>query len=102
GREAIAASTGMPDGKGTRSVANFDEDTTSLAVEAGRLAVEHVEADRLDTLILATPRPAYAEKTNATAVHAALGLPRSALAFDAAGAARSTSGALLQAFAGAG
>jgi len=37
-RAAIGGSLGAGGGKGFRSVASFDEDTTSLGVEAGRRA----------------------------------------------------------------
>ena len=48
-------------------------------------------------LFFATTVPAYADKTNATAVHAALRLPADALAVDMAGAVRSGVGALVTA-----
>ena len=48
-------------------------------------------------LFFATTVPAYADKTNATAVHAALRLPADALAVDMAGAVRSGVGALVAA-----
>ena len=38
-RSAIAGVLGSGGGKGTRSVASYDEDTTTLAVEAGRRAL---------------------------------------------------------------
>ncbi|HET8929543.1 MAG TPA: hydroxymethylglutaryl-CoA synthase, partial [Acidimicrobiales bacterium] len=38
-RTEITAFFGSGGGKGTRSVASYDEDTTTLAVEAGRLAM---------------------------------------------------------------
>src|SRR5262249_54455355 len=46
------------------------------------------------TLVFATADPAYVDKTNATAIHAALGLPESAAAYDLAGSVRSGWGAL--------
>ncbi|HEY3065408.1 MAG TPA: OB-fold domain-containing protein, partial [Methylomirabilota bacterium] len=42
----------------------------------------------------ATSDPAYLDKTNATAIHAALDLPRNAMAVDMAGSVRSAAGAL--------
>ena len=41
-RSTIAAVAGQGGGKGTRTVASFDEDPTTLAVEAGRLALRPV------------------------------------------------------------
>ena len=87
----VAATLGSGRGKGTRVVASFDEDSTTLGVEAARAAV----GDRKATSIwFATTAPAYAEKTNAAAIHAALGLGSDGLAVDLAGSARSATGAL--------
>ena len=38
-REAIGAALGSGGGRGTRSVASYDEDTTSMGVEAARSAL---------------------------------------------------------------
>ncbi|MFN8054379.1 OB-fold domain-containing protein [uncultured Gordonia sp.] len=76
-----------------RVVASFDENSTTMAVAAARnLPVDALAAD--PDLWFATTSPAYLDKTNATAIHAALGLAPSALATDAAGSSRSTVGAL--------
>jgi 3-hydroxy-3-methylglutaryl CoA synthase/uncharacterized OB-fold protein len=93
-RTTIAAALGVPSGSGTRSVASYDEDTTSLGVEAARAALRPAPAPWPDTLYFATAQPAYFDKTNATAIHAALDLARSAPAFDMVGAVRSGAGAL--------
>src|ERR1700730_9696625 len=89
-------------GKGTRWVAAYDEDTTSMAVEAGRAALAALPGrDGIRQVFFATTVPAYADKTNGTAVHAALRLPADALAVDMAGAVRSGAGALVTAAAAA-
>jgi len=94
-REAIAAALGTPAGKGARAVASYDEDTTTMGVEAGRRALAGAPSGCApDLLYFATAAPAYLDKTNACAVHAALGLEGSALAVDMAGAVRSGLGAL--------
>src|SRR4051812_3736253 len=98
-RAQIAPVAGGGGGKGTRTVASYDEDTTTMAVQAARAAVRSVD-EPIRGLWLATTRPTYADKTNATAVHAALRLDRTAPAFDAAGSVRSTMGALFAAVAG--
>ncbi|HBX79374.1 MAG TPA: hydroxymethylglutaryl-CoA synthase, partial [Acidimicrobiaceae bacterium] len=59
-------------GKGTRSVASYDEDTTTMAVEASRLALRSVPEARPRTALFATANPTYLEKTNAAVLHAAL------------------------------
>src|SRR5262245_40570882 len=93
-RKTIGDALGVPGGRGTRAVASYDEDTTSMAVEAGRLALRAAPGVTPRGLYFATAAPAYLDKTNATAIHAALGLGESAMAFDMAGSVRSGAGAL--------
>ncbi len=92
-RAAIAAVMGRGGGRGTRSVASYDEDTTTMGVEAARLALRSAETEPR-ALWFATADPAYLEKTNATAIHAALRLDTSVGALDFGGAVRSGVGAL--------
>ncbi len=92
-RSEISKLFGSGGGKGTRSVASYDEDTTTMGVEAARLALAGTDA-RPATLLFATADPAYLEKTNATTIHAALRLDADIAAFDAGGAVRSGIGAL--------
>jgi hydroxymethylglutaryl-CoA synthase len=90
-RSAIREFTGAGGGKGTRSVASFDEDTTTMAVEACRL----LNADLSPrALWFATAEPAYLDKTNANAIHTALRLDDDVQAMDMGGAIRSGIGAL--------
>ncbi|HVT19782.1 MAG TPA: 3-oxoacyl-[acyl-carrier-protein] synthase III C-terminal domain-containing protein, partial [Mycobacteriales bacterium] len=88
-RTEIVAVAGTGGGKGTRAVASYDEDSTTMAVEAGRACLASTDVVP-DSLWFATTSPAYLDKTNATAIHAALRLDRSARAFDAIGSVRST------------
>jgi 3-hydroxy-3-methylglutaryl CoA synthase len=97
----IAAVAGQGGGKGARSVASYDEDTTTMAVEASRLLLRSTPV-RPDVLYFSTASPAYADKTNATAIHAALRLDDAAGAFDMVGAVRSTMGAMTAALRGIG
>ena len=95
-RGAIGAALGSGGGKGTRAVASYDEDPTSMGVEAARLALRGLpEGVAPERLIFATAAPPYLDKTNATVVHAALGLESSVLAIDTGGAVRSGIGALV-------
>ena len=100
-RHRIAGVLGSGGGRGTRSVAAYDEDTTSMAAAAARAALAgpggQSARESVRQLFFATTVPAYADKTNATAVHAALRLPADALAVDMAGAVRSGVGALVTA-----
>lgn len=92
-RAAIRKTLGQGGGRGTRSVAGYDEDTTSMAVEAARRA-RWGASFAPASLQFATTAPAYADKTNANAIHAALGLAPEVFADDHASAVRSAIGAL--------
>ena len=95
-RGAISATLGSGGGKGTRSVASYDEDTTSMGVEAARVALAAAPGGREPSIVaFATTVPAYLDKTNANAIHAALALPSSAGAVDAIGSARSAAAAVM-------
>ncbi|MCB0971870.1 MAG: OB-fold domain-containing protein [Acidimicrobiales bacterium] len=98
-RSTIAAVAGTGGGRGTRTVASYDEDTTTMGVEAARRALRTTDvAPR--ALWFSTVTPAYVDKTNATAIHAALRLDADVLAADFGGAARSGVAALRAALAG--
>lgn len=79
-------------GKGVRPVASYDEDATTMAVEAARAALRG--AGPVADLWFATTRPAYLEKSNAATVAAAAGLPAEIAAYDLSGALRGGAGAL--------
>jgi hydroxymethylglutaryl-CoA synthase len=93
-KKAIATSMGAGGGKGTRAVASYDEDTTSMGVEAARNALAALPGAKPHALVFATTDPPYLDKTNANAIHAALDLPQEAFAVDAMGSVRSGVGAL--------
>ena len=88
-RRRIGEAFGTGGGRGTRAVASYDEDTTSMAVEAGRRALTVPDVPEPAALYFSTPAPAYLDKTNATTVHAGLGLAPSAGAYDLCGSVRS-------------
>jgi 3-hydroxy-3-methylglutaryl CoA synthase/uncharacterized OB-fold protein len=97
-RSEIAAALGEGGGKGSRAVASYDEDATSMGVEAARIALRSLPAEaRPQRIYFATASPPYLDKTNATVIHAALDLPAAALAVDMAGSVRSGVGAILTA-----
>jgi hydroxymethylglutaryl-CoA synthase len=101
-RAEIAKTFGSGGGKGTRSVASYDEDTTTMGVEAARLALRSAPAGaEPGALWFATSSPAYLDKNNASTLHAALRLDRDVAAFDFGGALRSSVGALRAALEGA-
>src|SRR5947207_11149799 len=66
-----------------------------MGVEAGRRALAAApDGVAPQALYFATANPAYLDKTNATAIHAALGLDQAAPAYDMLGSPRSAIGAL--------
>ncbi|MDP6975210.1 MAG: OB-fold domain-containing protein [Acidimicrobiales bacterium] len=92
-RAAIRNVMGSGGGRGHRAVASFDQDTTTMGVEAARQAL--VATDLAPgALWFSTVAPAYLDKTNATTAHAALRLDAGVPALDLGGAARSAVGAL--------
>ncbi len=93
-RSAVSQLFGSGGGKGTRSVASHDEDTTTMGVEAARLALRSAPSAAPEAVWFATATPAYLDKTNATTIHAALRQPAQVGAFDFGGALRSGVGAL--------
>jgi hydroxymethylglutaryl-CoA synthase len=53
-RKDIAATLGQPAGRGTRSVASHDEDSTTLGVEAARVALRRASEASPDRVTLST------------------------------------------------
>jgi 3-hydroxy-3-methylglutaryl CoA synthase len=100
-RSTITAVAGAGGGKGTRTVASYDEDTTTMGAEAARAALRK-PGTKPQALWFATASPAYADRTNATAVHAVLRLDRAVPAYDVAGSAKSALAALRAAWQGQG
>ena len=92
-RSSITSVMGRGGGRGHRSVASFDEDTSTMGVAAARRALAATPATP-EALWFSTVAPAYTDKTNATLVHAALRLAPGVAALDFGGAARSAVGAL--------
>jgi 3-hydroxy-3-methylglutaryl CoA synthase/uncharacterized OB-fold protein len=100
-RLAIRQALGQGTGTGTRAVAGYDEDSTSMGVEAAR-AARWNRSFAPTSVHFATTAPAYADKTNATAIHAALLLAPEVFATDHVGSTRSAVGALRAAAADSG
>jgi len=93
-RSAITAVLGSNAGKGTRTVAAYDEDAVTMAVEAGRRALRVAGEASVDALWFASTTGPYAEKTAAPIVHAALRLDGAVPAADAGPGLRGAAAAL--------
>ena len=76
-RSTIAEALQSRAGKGERSVASYDEDTITMAVEAARNCLRSTSTNGLSSLFFATTDAPYQEKLNAATAHAALGLEAS-------------------------
>lgn len=92
-RAAVHEALGSGPRTGARAVAASDQDSTCLGVEAARRALAGQAPAGADVLF-ATSSPVYAERTNATAIHAALDLERGSAALDLGSSPRSGIGAL--------
>lgn len=93
----VADALGGRASNGCRAVASYDEDTTTMAVEAARGALGSGTGSGLDALVFSTGSPVYADRTNATGIHAALQLEASVRATDTTGSTRSAVTSLLAA-----
>jgi 3-hydroxy-3-methylglutaryl CoA synthase len=80
-------------GKGARALANWDEDTVTMAVEAAR----GVDLGGVSSIVFASTTPPYADLQNATLVASALALPADIASSDASGSLRAGTSALLNA-----
>ena len=100
-KAAITAALGTGGGRGTRAVASYDEDATSMAVEASRTAMKSAPDGLVpESVYFASATPPYLDKTNANVIHAALDLPSRVFAGDVGGAPRSVNAALRSALDG--
>ncbi|CCN02090.1 conserved hypothetical protein [Bordetella bronchiseptica Bbr77] len=72
-------SGGAGAGKGSRTLAYWDEDSVTMAVAAARHALARQAAPAIDALQFASTTPPFAEPQNAAFVRAALRLPATTL-----------------------
>ena len=105
-RKAVAAANGWFNpglrglAKGERAIANWDEDTITMAVEAARDCLGDDDRTGLAQLTLASTTHPFADRQNATVVATALHLPSALRTADAAGSLRAGTGALAAALRG--
>lgn len=84
-------------GKGERAMANWDEDTLTMAVEASRDCLAGRDRADLGKVILASTTLPFADRSNAGVVKEALNLADDLGAFDVTGSQRAGTSALLAA-----
>ncbi len=88
--------------KGERASANWDEDTITMGVEAGRDALTGIDRNTIGAVVLASTTLPFADRLNAGVVKEALNLPDAVASLDSAGSQRAGTSALIQALNGAG
>jgi 3-hydroxy-3-methylglutaryl CoA synthase len=93
-RQVIAAEWGGVPGHGEKAVANHDEDSLTLAVNAS-LAIE--DAARADAVVFATTSSPWGEKQGAATIAAVLDLPATARTMDVTQTLRAGTSAVLTA-----
>ena len=83
--------------KGRRSMASWDEDPVTMAVQAGRQLLQALPACVPECLTLASTTLPFADRLNAAIVAAAVGVPEEAAVRDVASSARAALGELIAA-----
>ena len=96
-RFRLGPSTEGWDSRGRRSVANFDEDSVTMAVAAGLDCLADRDRQQVDGLLFATTTPPYAEKGCASIIATALDLRRDIFTADITDMLRAGTTALRQA-----
>lgn len=94
GAEVVAQAWGKRGGKDERSVANYDEDSITMAVEAGADCLGPGDRSATTSVYFASTTSPYREKQCASIVAAALDLPNTIATMDFANSLRSGSNAL--------
>lgn len=103
-RQAVFAATGWLNGalrglaRGERSIANWDEDVITMAVEAARDCLGPRDRGAIARLTLASTSLPNADRQNSTIVKEALNLADAVAAFDVSASQRAGSSALLDSF----
>jgi 3-hydroxy-3-methylglutaryl CoA synthase len=92
-RDLMARAWGRGSLKGERSVANHDEDSLTMAVEAAADCLSGLDRDGVDGLYLATTTAPYREKMSAGLAATALDLPRTIATTDFSNSLRAGTGA---------
>jgi hydroxymethylglutaryl-CoA synthase len=88
GRAEIARAWGQGAGPGERAVANYDEDSLTMAVAAARDCLKGIDRATVGGLYFASTTAPYKEKQSAALIAAVLGLPPEAVTMDFSGSLR--------------
>ncbi|MDP2719990.1 MAG: 3-oxoacyl-[acyl-carrier-protein] synthase III C-terminal domain-containing protein [Dehalococcoidia bacterium] len=94
GREHLASTWGGSAAPGEKSVANADEDSITMGVEAATDCIRKFPKDSVDGIYFASTSPPYIEKQSASIIAAALDLREDILTADFANSMRAGTNAL--------
>src|SRR5690606_29975294 len=86
---------------GERAMANWDEDSVTMAVEAARDCLAGADRTRIASVFLASTTMPFEDRQNAGIAAAALNLPEEVATLDIAGSQRAGTSGLLAALAAA-
>jgi hydroxymethylglutaryl-CoA synthase len=93
-RAEIARAWGLAASPGERAVANYDEDSLTMAVAAARDCLRGIDRKNIGGLYFASTTAPYKEKQSAAIIAAVLDLPPETITMDFSGSLRSGSNAL--------
>jgi 3-hydroxy-3-methylglutaryl CoA synthase len=98
-RDAMGKAWGVRGAPGERSMANFDEDSITMAVEAALDCINGIDRKKIDALFFASTTSPYKEKQCSTLIATAADLGNEITTSDFAGTLRAGTGALKAALA---
>ncbi len=97
-RELIAKAWDFPPVPGSKAVANADEDSVTMAVEASMDCLDGLEPQEIDGVFFATTTAPYAEKMSAPTIAWALDMRRDVMTTDFTDSIRAGTTALIAAY----
>jgi len=96
-RKLLSEAWGTAPSRGTVAVANFDEDSLTMACEAASDCLAGFEPEEMGGVFFASTTPPYAEKSGATLIATVLDAPREVRTSDFATSLRASTAALVAA-----
>lgn len=93
-RATINAAWGGRGGKGNKAIANVDEDSVTMSVEAAMDALRRAKREDIDELYFASTTAPYAEKAHSTIIATAVDLNKNVYTADFANSTKSGTDAL--------
>nr|MDO8109422.1 OB-fold domain-containing protein [Candidatus Sigynarchaeota archaeon] len=96
-REDIAKAWDFPSIPGTKAVANYDEDSLTMAVEAGLDCLKGVDEKTVDGLFFASTTSPYLEKSSSSIIATALDLREDIVTMDFTNSLKAGTSALIAA-----